>query len=613
MIERGDEDDDGDDTVEGPSPHAGVDDSAVHVDATVATAPKARIQRKQRSTDLIARQRKRTLPSIETAGPPISLTADGRSVAGPAETGSRHAKPSATPAEALRDDEIDRTRVFLKLCIVTVISSLAAITVAGGDPFGKFVVMIGCALVALAAGWMLWMTREPDGYTSRRILVVALVIAAGAHGAIYYWGVASPVVAMVLYGIYFFSFGSHFRVTLSLYVLCVVLHLALAGAIIFGVIADHGIISITHLAFSDQLIIVGVVQFLYLITFLTGRASRKTMLNAVSRLEQAVRSVAQREAMLVEARQELDRALKVEGAGRYTDQVIGSYRLGLLIGRGAMGEVYEATSVDTGAIVAMKLLHATALSDPQQSQRFIREIDVASRVHSPHVVRVLEVGTTGGEIPYFVMERLRGADLAQQLRSVRAMRLNRVVALLDELAVGLEAARNVGIVHRDLKPHNVFLDDSTGVPRWKILDFGVSKLDSHHGTLTQGHVVGTPGYMAPEQARSEEVDHRADVYALAAIAYRALCGQPAFTGKDVPSTLYDVVYKMPTQPSLLVALPTDVDRVLAMGLAKDVADRFTTALEFADAFRAAAGPGISVALRHRADDLITRWPWGTRR
>jgi serine/threonine protein kinase len=83
---------------------------------------------------------------------------------------------------------------------------------------------------------------------------------------------------------------------------------------------------------------------------------------------------------------------------------------------------------------------------------------------------------------------------------------------------------------------------------WKLLDFGVSKLASRGGTLTAGHVIGTPGYMAPEQARGEDVDHRADGYALAAIAYRCLTGHPAFTGKDVPTTLYDVVYKMPTRP-----------------------------------------------------------------
>jgi len=157
----------------------------------------------------------------------------------------------------------------------------------------------------------------------------------------------------------------------------------------------------------------------------------------------------------------------------------------------------------------------------------------------------------------------------------------------------------------------VFHAEAAGVRRWKILDFGVSK-SGGSGTLTQGHVIGTPAYMAPEQAKGEDVDHRADVYSLAAILYRAVTGHPAFTGKDVPTTLYDVVYRIPTQPSLLATLPFDVDRVLAIGLAKERGDRFATASELAAWFVAAATTGLSADQRQRADELIARAPWGTR-
>jgi len=149
------------------------------------------------------------------------------------------------------------------------------------------------------------------------------------------------------------------------------------------------------------------------------------------------------------------------------------------------------------------------------------------------------------------------------------------------------------------------------VRRWKILDFGVSKTGGS-GTLTKGHVVGTPAYMAPEQARGESVDHRADVYSLAAILYRAITGHPAFTGKDVPTTLYEVVYRIPTQPSVLAQLPFDVDRVLAIGLAKRPDDRFDTALELARWFAAAAVDALDPEQRRRGDDVIARYPWGTR-
>jgi len=169
------------------------------------------------------------------------------------------------------------------------------------------------------------------------------------------------------------------------------------------------------------------------------------------------------------------------------------------------------------------------------------------------------------------------------------------------------------VVHRDLKPHNLFLSEKQGHHVWKLLDFGVSKLASRSGTLTAGHVVGTPGYMAPEQARGEDVDHRADGYALAAIVYRCLTGHPAFTGKDVPTTLYDVVYKMPTRPSLLASeLGTDVDRVLALGLAKDRNQRFGAATELAEALAAAVDDRLDGKLRARADALIAAHPWGTR-
>jgi serine/threonine protein kinase len=130
--------------------------------------------------------------------------------------------------------------------------------------------------------------------------------------------------------------------------------------------------------------------------------------------------------------------------------------------------------------------------------------------------------------------------------------------------------------------------------------------------MTKGHVVGTPAYMVPEQARGEDVDHRADVYSLAAIIYRSVTGHPAFSGKDVPTTLYDVVYRVPTQPSLLAPVPGDVDRVLALGLAKDPRDRFATASELAHWFASAIHDGLTPEQRRRADELVFRHPWGTR-
>ena len=519
---------------------------------------------------------------------------------------------ATSPAEAMRLDEIARTRVFVRVVVIVSIAGAVAAFVTGGDPLAFRLVLLGCVLTAVGGLWMIRVTRDPTAFTSRAVLGPALVIAVGAFGGVYYWGCASPVAAMITYGIYFFSLSAHARLTQMMYGLVAVFHALLAAAIMTHLVPDRGIVSMSHLRLMDQVGIIGVIEFLYFITFYTARVSQRVTLDQVSKLEQAVRGVAQREALLAEARAELDRALKVGGPGRFTDQVVGSFRLGVLIGRGGMGEVYEAASVVDRGEAAVKLLHPGTLAEPTHVERFIREARIAAQLDCPNVVRVLEVGTTAGEIPFLAMERLRGHDLAHQLRRQRRLSLAQARQLVEEVAAGLEAARQAAIVHRDLKPHNVFLaEEPGGGARWKILDFGVSKAGGT-GTLTKGHVIGTPAYMAPEQARGEDVDHRADVYSLAAILYRAITGHPAFTGKDVPTTLYDVVYRVPTQPSILAALPADVDRVLGLGLAKAAADRFATAVELADWFARAIVDGLGHAERRRADDLLATQPWGTR-
>jgi serine/threonine-protein kinase len=164
-------------------------------------------------------------------------------------------------------------------------------------------------------------------------------------------------------------------------------------------------------------------------------------------------------------------------------------------------------------------------------------------------------------------------------------------------------------VHRDIKPQNLFaVDGADGKRLWKVLDFGVSKLAAS-GTLTQGHIIGTPGYMAPEQARGGEVGPKADVFSLTVIAYRALTGRPAFSGRDMPRVLFDVCYVQPMRPSKLVPLPDDVERVLALGMAKDAEAR-PGALELATALRAAFDERLDEALRRRADAILQREPWG---
>jgi serine/threonine-protein kinase len=518
---------------------------------------------------------------------------------------------TTSPLEAMRHDEFERSRIFVRVVMFLCIGGAIVALATDGDAIARNVVLVGTALSLIGSLGLVALTRDASKYDPSKVLACALPIVAGSMSGVYYWGTASPVAAMLVYGVYFFSLGSNARVITAMYVMVALMHGLLGIGIMTDVIVDRGVIRMSGLRTQDQFAIVCIIEFLYFIAFYTARVSQRVTLEAMSKLETAVRNVAQRDAMLAEARAELDRALKVGGPGRFTEQTVGSFRLGVLIGRGGMGEVYEAHHVNDRAEAAVKLLHPGTLAEPTHLQRFLREADTASKLDCPNVVRVLEVGTTAGAVPFIAMERLRGFDLAHQLRRQRKLQLLQAKVFCEEAARGLEAARAAGIVHRDLKPHNVFYAELGGERRWKILDFGVSKVGGS-GTLTKGHVVGTPAYMAPEQARGEDVDHRADVYSLAAILYRAVTGHPAFQGKDVPSTLYDVVYRVPTQPSILANVPGDIDRVLAIGLAKKPGDRFDTALELAQWFALAIDNALDFEQRRRADEVIARHPWGTR-
>jgi serine/threonine-protein kinase len=180
-------------------------------------------------------------------------------------------------------------------------------------------------------------------------------------------------------------------------------------------------------------------------------------------------------------------------------------------------------------------------------------------------------------------------------------------ALCRQVGAAIDAAAAAGIVHRDLKPQNLFrCDDGT----WKVLDFGVALLAGDAGD--ERGVVGTPHYMAPEQALGRRVDHRADLYALGAIAYRCATGRHPFDATDPAALLYAIVHRMPPRPGALAELPADVDRLCAIALAKSTDERFASGADLARALAAALAGGLDRALRDRADALIRRRPWEPR-
>jgi tRNA A-37 threonylcarbamoyl transferase component Bud32 len=521
----------------------------------------------------------------------------------------------ASPFETMRVEEIGRTRIFVRYAMGLAIVVGVLGPFAGCDAVGKRFLYAGLALIVGCTSWLAWKLRDDEGYTIESAFLAANGCMVGAFCGIWFFGVYSPASIVLPFGLYFFSTGQSFRATIAIYLSCTVAYFAMCLLTWSGIAIDHGVLRGDGLGAADRAVVVLLVEATLLATFLAARNTRLATIRAIELHDRAVRGIAQREALLEEARQDLQAAMRAGGLGRFTDATLGSFRIGKLIGRGAMGEVYEAAHVTTGAAAAVKLLQAHVLADPELVRRFFREAKIAASLDVPNVVRVLEIGGAESPFPYLAMERLTGEDLADHLRRHRRLGLPRVVHLVRDVGRGLDAARMAGIVHRDLKPRNLFLSEVRGTPArriWKILDFGVSKLEGGgDGMQTKDQILGTPAYMAPEQASGGEVSHLTDLYALGVIAYRALTGRPAFTGDHTAETLFQVVYQMPPRPSEVARLDPDVDHVLTIAMAKRPRDRFGSATELADALEAASRGGLAGDLRARAERLAVRYPWGT--
>jgi len=526
---------------------------------------------------------------------------------------AQHGPPSAPGPQVsqqialatLREEEADTARQMIAAGRWLGAASLVTLPFIGGSYPLRIALAISI-VVAIGIGIINERRlKKQGGFSEATMVVLALSVSPAIFMAVLYFGVMSAVQIFPALALYFFSRRESFRSALALYLTNVVTQLTFAALIVVGVLDDPGLMRPSQpplvLAISHVLM-----QVAFFAAFWMGRASHRATRDAITKMQKALTLAAQREALLQEARADLDRALAIDAAGRFTDHTFGEYRLGHVIGRGGMGEVYEAFHVHTGEVAAVKLLAKSELANPQSVERFLREVRAVKNLTSPHVVRVLAASGEHDEIPYLVMERLRGHDLAHHLRSGK-MAPAALDDLLAQVGAALEEAWAKGIVHRDLKPQNLFLADGTG---WKVLDFGVAALDDHSGTLTQGRVVGTPAYMAPEQARGERVDFRADIYALAAISYRWLTGRPVVSGKDLHNALYQTVHVMPQPPSALADLHQDVDAVLALGLVKDPADRFQSAAEMREALQAALRGELDARTRERAAAVLERHPWG---
>jgi uncharacterized membrane protein (DUF441 family) len=399
--------------------------------------------------------------------------------------------------------------------------------------------------------------------------------------AIYYFGPFSAVVMIDIVGIVFIALGRVRSTAIATAFVCIAGHVAIAIPVAEGWIADRGLLPTLHNAPAQRVLTEVLIVGFMMASYSLGRWARRMNAKALDELAAAMRVIGDQQQAMAEVA-DAEARQKRANEGRWTGQYMGEFKLGLVLGRGSMGEVYEATD-DRGQLAAVKLLNARANASVGIVERFHREMEIAARLESPYIVRVFAVSGPDAPVPYIAMERLHGSDLATRLRSENRLPSDELVVMIEQVARGLEVARLAGVVHRDLKPHNVFQHDGT----WKILDFGVSKVHDSEGTLTGEGIVGTPQYMAPEQAQGGNVTHLADVYALGAIAYRCLTGRSPFKGKDIAELVYQVVHMPPTRPSALGRVSGSIEDVLAIAMAKDPRRRFPSALSFAQALIAA--------------------------
>ncbi len=454
---------------------------------------------------------------------------------------------------------------------------------------GRFVALVIAAHVgngalnqwAISSQWAVARHRRV-AYPTVILFLAAAALAFWAFGSLTNYFTALRVMWLVA----IVRVVSDSRIGLFAVAAAVAMHVGLVALEIAGVLTSHAAISGHFDPLYERPRTMIMMVLMYAGTYVTAWVGASYVALRYRDSEHALRLAADSADRL---RDQLGRLGKDGGQarrGRLTGaRLVGRYDVGELLGQGGMGEVYQARTVETGRDVAIKVLHPHLGDAPRALLRFRREVELAARIPPAHVAEVLDFGVTegAGAEPFLVMEFLRGQDLGALLRRRELTRVE-LVALVDRIATALEAAHAAGVVHRDLKPQNIFLLEGL-VPTIRLLDFGVARLLEEASSLTQSaFILGTPGFLAPEQVRgdAEALGPHTDVFALGAIIYRALTGTMAFPARDTASAVYEALHVMPTPPSRIVpSLPTDVDVVLALALAKDPKERYARPLELA--------------------------------
>jgi serine/threonine kinase PknH len=270
---------------------------------------------------------------------------------------------------------------------------------------------------------------------------------------------------------------------------------------------------------------------------------------------------------------------------------IGPYRLRRLLGKGGMGEVYEAEDTVKDRVVALKLLPEAVSHDPVFRKRLQREAHSAGRLQEPHVVPIHDYGEIEGLL-YVDMRMIDGTDLRKMLKRYGPMTPARAVAIVRQIAAALDAAHESGVMHRDVKPENIIItrDDFA-----YLVDFGIANAATDEKLTELGTAVGTYAYMAPERFTNDEVTYRADIYALACVLYECLTGSQPYPGDSVSVVITaHLMQPIPRPSQERPGIPSAFDEVIARGMAKKPEDRYASAGDLAAA--------ANDALTHRDQD-----------
>lgn len=263
----------------------------------------------------------------------------------------------------------------------------------------------------------------------------------------------------------------------------------------------------------------------------------------------------------------------------------GQYQLLDVLGRGGMGQVYRAYDAATDRVVALKVLPPNLAEDQEFQQRFRREARIAASLNDPHVVPIHSYGEIDGRL-YVDMRLIEGRDLLQYIdENGGRLSPERAVAVIEQVAAALDSAHQVGLIHRDVKPKNILVTKARDFVY--LIDFGIARTVADTALTQTGHTMGTVAYMAPERFRGT-TDHRADVYSLACVLHECLTGKRPYSGDSLEEQLNAHLNTPPPRPSATASgVSPALDAVVARGMAKDVEYRYQSAMELAEAARAA--------------------------